>query len=213
MRTKDRILLESKAWRMDKLSLDKDYFARLNDMHNPRILWISSSENLVSIREMTNTEPGDIIVYRNIASQVREDDLSLMSIIEDSVVIYQVSHIILCGYSHCTGVRDVLLGTDDRPALKAWLKNLRALYERHYDELKDLPFEQQEKILSELNIKEQVNNLGRVPCIQKAWEKTDYPKIYGWYFDLVSGTLQEVFSLEKNHRIRQVSSIKEVVSE
>jgi carbonic anhydrase len=207
MKTKDRILLESKAWRMEKISLDKDYFNRLNEMRSPKILWISSSENLVSIREMTNTDPGDIIVYRNIASQVRQDDLSLMAILEDAINVCQVSHIIICGYSHCTGVRDVLLGTDDRPAVKEWLKNLRALYARQYEALRNLPFEQQEKVLNELNIYEQVNNLSRIPCIQRAWEKTDYPKIYGWYFDLMSGALHDILSMEKNHRIKRGSSL------
>jgi carbonic anhydrase len=209
MTTKDRILLESKAWRLEKISLDKNYFARLDAMHNPKILWISSSDSLASIRDMTNTEPGDIIVYQNVAAQVRQDDISMMAILEDALEVCQVSHIIICGYSHCTGIRDVILGADDRPAVKEWLRNLRTLYERHREQLRDLPFEEQEKILSELNIREQVNNLGAIPSIQRAWEKTDFPQIYGWYFDLATGTLKEVFSLEKNHRIKQLSTLVE----
>jgi carbonic anhydrase len=212
MTTKERILLESKAWTQEKLCLDKDYFNRLDGMHNPNILWLSSADSLVPVRELTNSEPGDILVYRNIATQVREDDLSLMAVIQDAIETSHITHIVVCGYSHCSGVRDVLLGTDDRPAVKEWLKNLRALYERHYEELEPLSFEQKEKRLSELNIREQVINLGKLPYIQRAWEKTDYPKIFGWYFDLLTGSLLEVYSMEQNHKLKQVGTLMETVS-
>lgn len=209
MMTKNRILLESKAWREEKLSLDKKYFERLNEMHDPKILWISSTDSLASIREMTNTEPGDIIVYQNLGAQVKADDVSLMAVLEDAVEVSQVSHIIICGFSHCTAIRDVLLGTDDHPAVKLWLKDLHDLHDRHANELANLAFEEREKILSELNIREQVVNLSKIPVIQKAWEKRDYPEIYGWYFDLATGTLKEVFSLEKNHKIQQISTLND----
>jgi carbonic anhydrase len=209
MTTKERILLESKAWRQEKLSLEPEYFVRLNNMHQPKILWISSTDNLVSIREMTNTDPGDIIVYRNLGTQVRLDDPSLMAVVEDAVEVHGVSHIIICGYSHCTAIGDVLRGTDKlRPQMQNWLSNLRGLYERNLDELAGLPFEGQEKLLSELNIREQVKNLASFPSIQKAWEKADSPHIYGWYFDLHQGLLREVFSLERNHRMKQHTTLR-----
>jgi carbonic anhydrase len=211
MTTKDRILLESKAWREEKLSLDENYFQRLNQMHHPKILWISSADSLASIREMTNTEPGDIIVYRNVGTQVRQDDAGIMAVLEEAVEVSSVSHIIVCGYSHCSGIRAVLQGKDTGPAVKEWLKNLRALYEANQSSLRGLPFEEQEKVLSELNIRQQVINLSKSAVIKKAWEKSDAPAIYGWYLDLASGTFQEVFSLERNHRLKQVSSLSENV--
>jgi carbonic anhydrase len=212
MRTKERILLESKAWREEKLSLDPDYFMRLNEMHDPKILWISSADSLASVREITNTEPGDIIIYGNLGAQVREDDPSLMSLLEDAVENYRVSQIIVCGYSHCAGVRQVLKNNLQNAMTSEWLSKLKGLYDRHFEEIKDLPFEKQERLLSELNIREQVINLSHIACIQRAWEKRDYPEIHGWYFDLSKGMLQEVFSLEKNHRIKQLSSLNGNVS-
>jgi carbonic anhydrase len=207
MTTKEKILLETKAWTLEKINLDPGFFTRLTEMHQPDILWISSSDSLIPVRELTNTDPGEILVYRNIASQIREDDISMMALIQDAVETAHVEYIVVCGYSYCSGIRDVLLGTDDRPALKEWLKNLRALYEEHHNELEALPFEQREKLLSELNIRQQVLNLSKLPTIQKAWEKTDNPKILGWYFDLLTGSVTEVFSLEKNHKLKQKTSL------
>ena len=207
MTTKERILLESKAWRLEKLNLDKTYFERLDSMHQPSILWIGSSDSLIPVRELTNTDPGDVLVYRNIANQVRPDDISMMAMIQDAVEVAGVKHIVICGYSHCDGIRDVLLGTDDRPAVKEWLRPLRQLYEQHEAEWEGLPFEQKEKKLSELNIRAQILNLSQVPAIQKAWTKTDYPRLFGWYFDLLDGTLIDVFSMETNHKLVQEGSL------
>lgn len=210
MKTKERILLESKAWRQEKISLDSNYFDRISGLHHPQVLWIASSDNLVSMREMTNMEPGSIVVYRNIGSQVREDDVSLAAVVEDAVINHDIKHLIVCGYSNCSGIRDVIEGRDTTPALKEWLKHLRKLYEDNYSLVKDRPFEQQARILSELNIRQQVLNLSQMECIQRSWERRDYPRIFGWYFDLKSGLLQEVFSLEENHRLKQTSRLAEV---
>jgi carbonic anhydrase len=212
MTTRERILLETKAWRAEKLSLDENYFVRLNTMHNPKILWISSTDSLASMREMTNTEPGDIIIYQNVAAQVRLDDLSMMAILEEAVELCQVSHIIVCGFSHCTGITSVLNGAEKGPALTEWLTNVQLLYEANSHKLRKLPMPEQERMLSELNIRQQVINLSKVPVIKKAWQRTNLPAIHGWYLDLASGGLQEVFSLERNQGIKQVSSLNEIAS-
>jgi carbonic anhydrase len=206
MTTKERIILESKAWRQEKLSIDPEYFTRLEDRHHPKILWICSSDSLASIREMTNTEPGDILVYRNVGALVRQDDASLMAVVEAAIEIHHVTHIIVCGYSQCSAIQRVVNSNDSMPALDRWLQPLRQVYDRYLPELQNLPPLEQEKRLSELNIKQQVINLGNIPAIRRAWQKHDYPRIFGWYFDLGAGTLREVFSLEENHRGQEASA-------
>jgi carbonic anhydrase len=213
MTTKERILLENKAWREEKLSTDAHYFGRVKAMNAPRLLWITSSDSLIPIQEMTNTEPGDVLVHRNLAIQIRPDDISFVAVLEEALSKYEVKHIMICAYSHCSGVSDVVNGVNHPPAIKHWLSGLRALYEQHHDELKGLSIKEQEKRLSEINIRQQVINLSKMELIQRYWERQDYPKIIGWYFDLGSGFLQEVFSLEKNHRIKQVSSLSHTVQQ
>lgn len=207
MTTKEKILLESKAWVLEKLNLDKSYFERLSSMHVPNILWIGSSDSLVPVRELTNTEPGEILVYRNMASQIRTDDISLMATIEDALGMSRVEYIVICGYSHCGGIRDVILGSNDRPHVKKWLEGLQELYENNTEELQDLEFDQKEKRLCELNIKEQILNLSRLEAVQKAWEKSNNPILLGWYFDLNDGSIKEIFSMESNYKLHQVASV------
>jgi carbonic anhydrase len=207
MTQKEKMLLESKAWAMEKLNLDKTYFERLSGMHTPEILWIGSIDSLVPVGELINADPGEILEYQNMGCQIRGDDLSLMATIEDAVQISHVEYIIVCGYSHCSGIQDVILGNDDRPYVKKWLDELSTLYERHKDELQDMDFEQRTRRLCELNIRAQIINLSKVDVIRKAWDKRDQPILLGWYFDLDTGALQEVFSMEANRRLRQVASL------
>jgi carbonic anhydrase len=207
MTQKEKMLLESKAWAMEKLNLDKTYFERLSGMHTPEILWIGSIDSLVPVGELINADPGEILEYQNMGCQIRADDLSLMATIEDAVQISHVEYIIVCGYSHCSGIQDVILGNDDRPYVKKWLDELSSLYERHKDELQDMGFEQRTRRLCELNIRAQIVNLSKVDVIRKAWDKRDHPILLGWYFDLDTGALQEVFSMQANRRLRQVASL------
>lgn len=200
------MFLESKAWAMEKLSLDKSYFERLAGMHTPDILWIGSIDSLVPVRELINADPGEILVYRNMGAQVREDDISLMATIQDAVEISRVEYIVVCGYSHCSGIQDVVLGNDDRPHVKRWLAELRALYEAHKDEFEEMDFDQRTKRLCELNIRAQILKLSRLEVIQKAWERGNHPLLFGWYFDLDNGALKELFSMEANFRLRKVAS-------
>ncbi len=207
MTFKDKMFLESKAWAEEKLSLDAGYFDRLGGMHSPDILWIGSSDNLVSIEELANAEPGEILVCHNIASQVREDDIAMMAIIEEAVINAEVGHIVVCGYSHCSGVRQVLSRDRPMPVLDRWLANMTGLYETHRRELDGLGFEDRGRRLAELNIEYQIRNLAQLDCIRRAWDTRDRPSLHGWYFDLPTGALKEVCAMDRNDNFRKVDSL------
>jgi carbonic anhydrase len=207
MTTKEKILLENKAWVLEKLGMDKEYFERLAAIYSPSILWIQSSDIVLPVQELINTQPGEVIVYSNIANQIREDDISLMAVLEDALGRAQVEYIVVCGFSHCEGVRDILLGVDDRPAVKRWLTELRSIYEGNRDELLSLDFNDREKRLSHLNIESQVTRLSKMPIIEHAWEKSRHPFLYGWYFDLDTGYLTEVCSMERSPKLRPHQSL------
>lgn len=207
MTQKEKMFLESKAWAMEKLSLDKTYFKRLAGLHTPDILWIGSIDSLVPVRELINADPGEVLVYRNLGCQVRKDDLSLMATIQDAVEVSHVDYIVVCGYSHCSGIQDVISGSDDRPLVNKWLEELRVLNESYGDQFQNMDLEQRSRRLAELNIRAQIIKLSELDVIQRAWEQKNYPVLFGWFFDLDTGALTEVFSMEANSRIRQVSSL------
>jgi carbonic anhydrase len=207
MTPKEKMFLESKAWALEKLNLDSAYFERLSGMHKPEILWIGSIDSIAPVRELINADPGEVLVYRNMGVQVRQDDLSLMATIQDAVEVSQVEYIVVCGYSHCSGIQDVVLGNNDRPFVRRWLDELRNLYENRKEEFEDMDFEQRAKRLCELNIRAQILNLSQIHAIQKAWERGNTPILLGWYFDLNTGALKEIFSMEASYKLKQVASV------
>lgn len=207
MTQKEKIFLESKAWAMEKLSLDKGYFNRLAGLHTPDILWIGSTDSLVPVRELINADPGDVLVYRNLGCQIRRDDLSMMATIQDAVEISRVKYIVVCGYSHCAGIRDVISGNHRRPFVRTWLEDLHVLYDSYSDELMVLDLEQRSRRLAELNIRAQIIKLSQLDIIRQTWENEEGPSLFGWYFDLTTGALTEVFSMEPNSMLKQVTSL------
>jgi carbonic anhydrase len=207
MTTKESMLLESKVWVQEKLSLDQNYFEQLSRLHTPNILWIDSTDSLVPVRELTNTEPGEILVYRNMGGQIREDDISLMTTIEHAIDGSGIDYIIYCGYSHCGSIRDVIHGTETLPRVKTWLEGLNELYDSNHREFENLTPIEKAKKLCEMNIRQQIINLSKVDTIQRAWEKSDNPILLGLYFELTDGSIREVFSLENNHKKKMAAVV------
>ena len=50
--------------------------------HNPKYLWIGCSDARAPANTMIGEEPGKLFVHRNIANQVVNTDVNLMSIIQ-----------------------------------------------------------------------------------------------------------------------------------
>jgi len=48
---------------------------------------------------------GDVFVVRNIANQVLNTDMSMMSVVQYAVNVLQIPHIIVCGHYDCGGKR------------------------------------------------------------------------------------------------------------
>ena len=66
----NRLILENKAWAKGKTEIDEKYFVNMAHDQNPDYLWIGCADSRVPPSEITNTDPGEMFVHRNIA--VRE---------------------------------------------------------------------------------------------------------------------------------------------
>lgn len=196
MNSFERLLLENKAWAEERQILDKDYFTRLASIQKPEFLWIGCSDSRVPANEITNTEPGEVFVHRNIANLVVANDLNLLSVLEFSVLVLKVKHIIVCGHYGCGGVRASL--TSQRlPSLDRWLDNLRDTYKLHNKELDALPSDEKKaERLTELSVEQQVLHLEQTSVIQQAWKDLKQPVLHGWVYRLTDGILHPVCKRE-----------------
>ena len=95
---------------------------------HPTILFIGCSDSRLVPYLLTGTGPGDLFIVRNVGAFVPPYDGSTgyhgtAAAIEFAVINLQVSHIVVCGHSHCGGIRALYDGAPPQAInLSAWLE-------------------------------------------------------------------------------------------
>jgi carbonic anhydrase len=182
------LLRNNQAFVARHLAQDPEYFAKLAEGQHPEFLWIGCSDSRVPPDVITGTDPGHIFVHRNIANLVVQTDVNLLSVLQYAVDVLRVEHVIVCGHYGCGGVK-AAMGDAHHGLIDNWLRAIRdtQLYLRR--ELEPLADERRFRRLVELNVIEQVYNLGKTSVVQNAWRERRGPQIHGWVFDLGNGLI------------------------
>ena len=145
--------------------------------------------------EITHAAPGEIFVHRNVANMVVHTDMNLLSVLQYAVEVLKIKHIIICGHYNCGGVKAAMTNKDFG-LINKWLRNIKEVYEKHYDELHAIENEQSRfDAMVELNVKEQIQNLAKTSIVQKAWKNSQLPHLHGWVFDIHKGEIKEVVNI------------------
>jgi carbonic anhydrase len=192
----NRLLLSNRAWAAERLKIRADYFCRTVATQTPQFLWIGCSDSRVPVEELTNSEPGDLFVHRNIANLVVENDTNILSVVQYAVDVLKVKDIILCGHYNCGGVK-AAKGPQLSGPIEEWLHNLRGLYALHREEI-DAAADEQSRWdrFVDINVAEQVRNLARTGIIRRAWQEENRPTLHGWVYDLRTGYLNELAQMQ-----------------
>ncbi|GAC1396826.1 MAG: carbonate dehydratase [Sediminibacterium sp.] len=197
MKAYEKLLLENKGWAREKLKEDPAYFDRLSHLQTPEFLWIGCSDSRVPANEITNTQPGEIFVHRNIANMVVHTDVNLLSVLEYAVTHLQVKHVIVCGHYGCGGVKAAMTNHDYKQVLNMWLRHIKDVYRLHQQQLDEIKDEEKKfDRLVELNVKEQVMHLAKTSIIQRAWKNDNRPDIHGWVYSLKDGIINPIFEMK-----------------
>jgi len=202
MKTYEKLLLENKAWAKEKVEQDHEYFDRLAHLQTPEFLWIGCSDSRVPANEITNTQPGEIFVHRNVANLVVHTDVNLLSVLDYAVSHLKVKHVIVCGHYGCGGIKAAMTNHDYKQVLNMWLRNIKDVYRLHRDELETIMDEETKcDRLVELNVMEQVMHLAKTSIIQRAWKNEQRPHLHGWVYGLKDGLIKPVFEMEAGTHI------------
>jgi carbonic anhydrase len=190
-----KLLLSNEAWVKEKLDLRKDFFERAVSEQKPEFLWIGCSDSRVPPGDITGSEPGELFVHRNIANQVSDSDLSVLSVLQYAVEVLKVQHIIVCGHYHCGGILHAM-HHEDSGVIGQWLDQVKSIHRSHAGELESiadsaLRFDR----MVELNVAAQLRNVARIPIVRKAWAEEERPHLHGWVYDIRSGKLKELETL------------------
>jgi carbonic anhydrase len=200
-----KLFENNKKWVQETISREPDFFENLGSGQSPEFLWIGCSDSRVPANEVTGTAPGDIFVHRNIANMVVNTDMSMLSVLDYSVNVIGVKHIMVVGHYGCGGVNAALA---NKPVglIDNWLRNIKDVIRLHEQEL-DLIEDPRAKSdrLVELNIQEQVYNLTNTSIVQSAWANGQKLQVHGIVFDVYKGILKDLdMTIEDNSKVDPV---------
>lgn len=189
--TYERLLHGNQTWAAEKLANDPNYFKDLSLGQNPEYLWIGCSDSRVPANEITGTKSGEIFVHRNIANVVVHTDMNLLSVLYYAVEVLHVKHVIVCGHYGCSGIIAAMTNKDNG-FVNNWLRNIKEVYEKHAEELNAISdITKRENRLVELNVVEQVHNLGKTIIVQRAWKKREL-QVHGWVYGFNDGLIKDL---------------------
>jgi carbonic anhydrase len=192
MKKYHQLLLQNRAWVEQKSFEDKDFFNRLANVQKPEFLWIGCADSRVPANEITGTQPGEIFVHRNIANMVVHTDMNMLSVLDYAVNVLEVNHVIVCGHYGCGGVR-AAMNNKQVGLVDNWIRHIKDVYRMYQNELEAIEdLKKREDRFVELNVVEQVYDLGKTSIIQNAWQKREGPFIHGWVYDIRNGLIKDL---------------------
>lgn len=185
----------------------RELFESLADKQEPHTLFIGCVDSRVVPNLITNTEPGELFVVRNIANivpkyRISQDFVSTTAAIEYALYILNIRNVIVCGHTNCGGC--AALYEDERklnkvPNVKKWLNLLDDIK----SEISTMKFSNKiEKfyLTERLNIINSIDNLMTFPYV-KDWIEKGEMKIYGWHYDIQKGLLYNYNKSSKHFKL------------
>lgn len=187
-----KILLDqNRAWSRSVEEAHPGFFAGLSKQQIPEYLWIGCSDSRVPANEIIGLPPGGVFVHRNIANVVVHTDLNCLSVLQYSVDVLKVKHVLVVGHYGCGGVLAALNGT--RVGLADnWLQHVRDVVERFRKKL-DAETDEVRRgdLLCEFNAISQAAHVCETTVLRDAWERGQAVQVHAWVYGLKDGLIHE----------------------
>jgi carbonic anhydrase len=192
MKDLQRLLDQNRAWAEDIKASDPDFFQNLSKQQSPKFLWIGCADSRVPSTQLAGMIPGEMFVHRNVANLVVHTDFNCLSVMQYAVDVLKVEHIIVCGHDGCGGVK-AAMGNLQFGLIDNWLRHVQDVVHEHQEELAKIEDDDKRvDRLCELNVIEQVRNVGRTTIVQSAWQRGQELVIHGWIYGLQDGLLRDL---------------------
>lgn len=185
-----------KRFQKNYFKSDDVLFDQLRQGQKPKVLLIGCSDSRVDPAILTDCQPGDLFIIRNVANLIPpyEPDAryhGVSSGIEYAVRFLQVEHIIVMGHSHCGGIEALLRSSPESPFgefIDHWVDIARPAKEKVMQDLMAKPFEKQARACEQASIMVSLENLLTFPWLAQR-VRDEKLALHGWYFDLEAGQM------------------------
>lgn len=189
-------------------------FQNLKNVQIPGVWFITCSDSRIDPNLVTQTQPGDLFITRNIGNIIPPDD-NLASSSEAAAVEFvlndlKVKNIIVCGHSDCGAMKGLLKKDlqESRPKVASWIKHAAPAQEgldEHLDPIKKL------EEVTKRNVLLQIEHLKSYPIIAEKIAAKELT-IQGWVYKIDSGEIF-VHDEEKNTFLSFNEAIKAAIEE
>ena len=206
MRKIEELLAANKKWAEELKTEDPGFFERLSEAQTPEILWIGCSDSRITPTSSVGLLPGDMFVHRNVANLVHHSDVNCLAVLQFAVEVLKVRHVIVCGHYGCGGVKAAF--DDSRFGLvDNWLRNIQDTMHKHGQVIeREADYDSRLDKLCEINVIEQVANVGETTIVQDVWDRGQELYIHGWIYRIAEGIYRDmgitISSLEELDRMR-----------
>jgi len=163
---------------------------------NPKVLFIGCADSRVVPNLITQSEPGDLFVLRNVGNFVApykpdEDFHATAAGIEYAVGALKVADIIICGHTECGAINSLYSAVDDASFIhtKKWLslgekaKSLAQLTIGKTSSHNELL-----RLTEKISVVFQIENLLSYPYVKKGVDAGSI-NIHGWMYDIHNGNI------------------------
>jgi len=184
-----------KDWHNDTYLKKKNLFESLaKEGQSPKYIIISCVDSRVDPNSIFKSEPGEMLVHRNIANIVPPYDYitehsGTIAAIEFGITILNIKNIIVMGHSGCGGIKNGYSmckenSFDTNSSISNWLNLLKP----SFNKISNLNENESIKDLEKVSIKTSIENLESYPFIRERLDRKEI-NIYGSWIDIGLGKI------------------------
>lgn len=181
-------------FRQNQLGKYQELFRRLSrEGQNPHTLFITCSDSRVLAELITQSQPGDLFVVKNVGNIVPPATInssSTAAAIEFAVQSLGVSDVVVCGHSMCGAMAALLNPPEESmPHLQEWLElalPVKQLIDRDYRHLTDN--DARMTAAAEENVLFALENLHTYPIVANRLAAGTL-NLHGWFFKIASAEM------------------------
>lgn len=173
----------------------QDLFERLSHGQTPDILFITCSDSRIDPNLLTQTEPGELFIIRNLGNIIPPHgtlNSSEGAGIEYAVQALNIKEIIVCGHSHCGSMKGLLKLqslSEEMPLVYDWLKHhgepIRRLIRENYHGYSE---DELLKIAIQTNVLTQIENIETYPVIRSRLHAGKI-QLHAWVYEIETGEI------------------------
>lgn len=183
----------------------KPVYADLRGGQHPKALVVACCDSRSDPAQVTDADPGDLFVIRNIANLVpplsyHDHAQAVCSGLEFGVRVLEVERIIVMGHCMCGGIRTLMEGSHPELShVHRWISIAEPARDKVRHDLGDKSLEMQCRACELAAILVSLDNLMTYPWVRERVEAGRLA-LDGWYFDLAAGELMGYDAASRRYR-------------